>query len=215
LLNYVNYFTEIENHFQCKRDVFTLLTTLDWVLIENWKEQGIPLETVLKGIDRAFERPNARRRIGSLAYCVKAVAQVCEEQKDMKVAKPELPEVSGDEVATYIEKMATAVSSLCAKFPEFASRLDTLTGAIRQLDVSNLRLAEQTLSAMEEKLIALLKVACDEAILLELKREVDGDLNPFRSTMTTEQLTMLDQQMWRRKLMERFEVPRLSLFYLI
>jgi hypothetical protein len=50
---------------------------------------------------------------------------------------------------------------------------------------------------------------------MEVKRGVDADLAPFRSTMTVEQLTMLDQQLWRRKLLERFDVPRLSLFYLM
>src|SRR5215467_3361028 len=55
-LNYFNYFTEIERFYQSKRESFTLLSVLDWVLIEGWKEQGIPLETVLKGIDRAFSR---------------------------------------------------------------------------------------------------------------------------------------------------------------
>jgi hypothetical protein len=33
--------------------------------------------------------------------------------------------------------------------------------------------------------------------------------------MTTPQLAMLEQQMWRRKLLEHFRLPRLSLFYLI
>ena len=33
--------------------------------------------------------------------------------------------------------------------------------------------------------------------------------------MNAEQLTMLEQQLWRRKLMENHNVPRLSLFYLI
>ena len=59
-LNYFNYFTEIEQFFQSKRGAFTLLSPLDWVLIENWKEQGIPLETVLKGIDRALDRKSTR-----------------------------------------------------------------------------------------------------------------------------------------------------------
>ena len=53
-MNYFNYFTEIEQFYQARRDTFTLLSTLDWVLIENWKEQGVPLDLVLKGIDRAF-----------------------------------------------------------------------------------------------------------------------------------------------------------------
>src|SRR4051795_7346681 len=76
VLNYFNYFTEIEEYFQTKREVFTRLSTLDWVLVENWKEQGIPLDCIFKGIDRAFSRPDSKRRIGSLAYCIKPVAEV-------------------------------------------------------------------------------------------------------------------------------------------
>ena len=77
MLNYFNYFTEVEQFYQSKRDSFTLLSTLDWVLIENWKEQGIPLEIVLKGIDRAFSR--SKRKVNSLGYCVRAVAEVLDE----------------------------------------------------------------------------------------------------------------------------------------
>jgi hypothetical protein len=201
--NYFNYFTEIERFYQSKRESFTLLSTLDWVLIENWKERGLALELVLKGIDRAFSR--AKRRINSLAYCVKAVEEVCEEQKDLSVEAPHVPDFNEDEVRAYIHKLADEVA-----------RLDEAIGrSVRDIDVANLRLAEQSLTALEEKLIGKLKFTADDATMIELKREVDGELNPFRSTMTTPQLAMLEQQMWRRKLLERFEVPRLSLFYLI
>src|SRR5215813_12293707 len=81
--NYFNYFTEIERFYQSKREVFTLLSTLDWVLIENWKEQGIPLETVLRGIDRAFSR--SKRKVNSLGYCVKAVEEVVGEEKEVRI----------------------------------------------------------------------------------------------------------------------------------
>ena len=81
--------------------------------------------------------------------------------------------------------------------------------------MSDLRAAEQALSALEEKLIAKLKFTADDKTMVEVKREVDAELNPFRSTMTAAQLAMLEQQMWRRKLLERFDMPRLSLFYLI
>ena len=83
--NYFNYFTEIERFYQSRRETFTLLSTLDWVLIEGWKEQGLPLETVLKGIDRAFSRAKTKRKINSLAYCVKAVEEVSEEQKGLAI----------------------------------------------------------------------------------------------------------------------------------
>ncbi len=187
-LNYFNYFTEIERFYQTKRKSFTLCSSLDWVLMENWKEQGIPLELVLKGIDRAFSR--AKREITHLAYCIKAIEEV---------------DFGQDEVAEYLGKLAAEVE-----------RLDKgIASSIRCVDAADLRMAEQALSALEEKLIAKLKFTADDQTMIELKRGVDGELNPFRSTMTTAQLAMIEQQLWRRKLLERFNAPRLSLFYLI
>ncbi len=49
--NYFNYFTEIEERFLRRRGGGLLLSTLDWALIETWKDAGIPLEAVLRGID--------------------------------------------------------------------------------------------------------------------------------------------------------------------
>ena len=203
--NYFNYFTEIERFFQTKRESFTLLSTLDWVLIENWKEQGVPLDIVLMGIERAFSNPNRKRDIGSLAYCVKSVEKVRDEQRELTVETPNLPDFQDDEVKAYIANLAGEVAKVDAGIAE----------SVRAVDVSDIRAAEQTLSALEEKLIAKLKFTADDKTMVELKREVDSELNPFRSTMTAPQLAMLEQQMWRRKLLERNDVPRLSLFYLI
>jgi hypothetical protein len=202
--NYFNYFTEVEEFFLNKRQTFKArLSTLDWVLLENWKEQGVPLAAVLKGIERAFERK--KKEINSLAYCVKFVEEVCEEQKELTVEAPQLPDFRADEVADYARKLAEQVEHVDSG----------IATSIRAVDVSDLRAAEQMLSALEEKLIAKLKVTADDKTMLELKQAVDRELNPFRSTMTAPQLSMLEQQMWRRKLLERFNVPRLSLFYLI
>ena len=54
--NYFNYFTEIEEHFQRRRGTLLLLSPLDWALMETWKDAGIPLEAVLRGIDATFEK---------------------------------------------------------------------------------------------------------------------------------------------------------------
>ena len=202
--NYFNYFTEVEEFFLNKRQTFKArLSTLDWVLLENWQEQGVPLAAVLKGIERAFERK--KKEINSLAYCVKFVEEVCEEQKELTVEAPQLPDFRAGEVADYARKLAEQVEHVDSG----------IATSIRAVDVSDLRAAEQMLSALEEKLIAKLKVSADDKTMIDLKQAVDRELNPFRSTMTTPQLAMLEQQMWRRKLLERFNVPRLSLFYLI
>ena len=58
--NYFNYFTEIEEHFQRRRGGPLLVSTIDWGLIEIWKDAGIPLEAVLRGIDEAFDKYERR-----------------------------------------------------------------------------------------------------------------------------------------------------------
>jgi hypothetical protein len=212
-LNYFNYFTEIETFYQTKRETFTLVSSLDWVLIENWKEQGIPLEVVLKGIDRAFS--HAKRRINSLAYCMRAVDEVLHEEKETSIERPELQEIPRDEVQTFLNSIALKTAALETVFPEFAPRILSIAESVRGVDVANFREAEQILSGLEERLIAILKVASSESTVIEIQRAVESDLGACRATMTTEQLVMLEQQLWRRKLMERYNLDRLSLFYLI
>ena len=77
-LNYYNYFTEVEEHFQLVRgSCLFLLSPLDWALLETWKNAGVPLEAVLRGIDAAFEKWRAKKvktlMVNSLAFCAQAV----------------------------------------------------------------------------------------------------------------------------------------------
>ena len=87
--NYINYFTEIEEHYQRRRGTGLLLSTLDWALIETWKQANIPLEAVLRGIDAAFDsyerRPSKTKKINSLAYCSQAVLSAAEDMNEAAV----------------------------------------------------------------------------------------------------------------------------------
>src|SRR5580658_5476331 len=89
--NYFNYFTEIEEHFQRRRGSLLLLSTIDWALIETWREAGIPLPAVLQGIDAAFDKFDARknktrvRRVNGLAYCAQEVLAAVESMKEAAV----------------------------------------------------------------------------------------------------------------------------------
>ena len=42
--NYFNYFTEVEEHYCRRRGTHLQVSTLDWALIETWKDAGLPLE---------------------------------------------------------------------------------------------------------------------------------------------------------------------------
>src|SRR6266550_2075513 len=108
--NYFNYFTEIEEHFQRRRGGILLLSTLDWALIETWKDAGIPLEAALRGIDAAFDRyerkPSKTKKINSLAYCSQEVLAAAEDMKEAAVGTQRdqsvgVPGLGGEEISRF------------------------------------------------------------------------------------------------------------------
>jgi len=122
VLNYFNYFTEIEERFQQRRGALLLLSSLDWSLIETWREAGIPLDAVLRGIDAAFDKYEARqkrgvmRRINGLAWCAQAVLEASEELNEAAIGSTpsEATADSGFEherVAAHLETAAAALDA--------------------------------------------------------------------------------------------------------
>src|ERR1700727_3921211 len=91
LENYFNYFTEIEEQYLRRRGGGLLLTTLDWALIETWKDAGIPLDAALRGIDAAFDKYEARqkrarmRKVNGLAWCAQAVMEAVQAMQEAAV----------------------------------------------------------------------------------------------------------------------------------
>ena len=117
--NYFNYFTEIEEHFQRRRGSILLLSTLDWALIETWREAGVPLEAALRGIDAAFDKYDARksrsrlRRVNGLAYCMQEVMMAVEDMKEAAIgAQPSgakaavAPGFEQERIAAHLEECA-------------------------------------------------------------------------------------------------------------
>src|ERR1700678_1879937 len=92
-MNYYNYFTEIEERFQQRRGSLLMLSTLDWALIEAWREAGIPLEAVLRGIDNAFDKQDTKamrakgktRKVNGLAWCAQSVMEAVEQTIEASV----------------------------------------------------------------------------------------------------------------------------------
>ncbi len=73
---------------------------------------------------------------------------------------------------------------------------------------------ERRLTVLEQKLNAALTAAADGETLLTIRRELDRQLAPYRRRMTPEQLSQLEGQYTQKRLFERYDLPRLSLFYL-
>jgi hypothetical protein len=233
--NYFNYFTEIEEYFWKKRRAHLLVSPLDWAIMETWQKAGVPLETVLKGIDRAFEsygrsRRGAGKPLKSLAYCTDAVLDAAEERLEAaagsasKNGRAASEPFSRDELRTYFSKnaaqLATVATALQTEQPPLAVQLTEIRQSLEssvilleapgRLDLEDL---ERRLTVLDDKLQAALTQHASEELMLRLRRELDGQLAAYRRKMKAEQLALVERQYLQKRLLDEFKLPRLSLYY--
>jgi len=219
--NYFNYFTEVEEHFQKARGTgLFLMSPLDWALVEAWKNAGVPLEAVLRGIDLALESWRTKRKrvqlVNSVAYCTQAV--MTEAQALAGVAQPGRPRKEApapftvEELRSYLKANAVELRAKSG-YEEIAAAVERLAADVSSL-YGDLEDLERRLTALEDKMIAIARSRQTEEELLRARRNLDLQLRPYRGKMTAEQLTMLEKQYLERELLESAGLPRLSLFYL-
>ncbi len=232
--NYFNYFTEVEERYLQRRGGGLLLSTLDWALIETWKDAGIPLQAVLRGIDAAFDkydqRPSKTKKINSLAYCSQEVLAAAEEMKEATVgvgAAADLPRANQgfetETIAAFLERNANELEA--AKIPETAKLARVVVSdaakTMRELAAQaggksggRLEDLERRLTVLEEKLFAALLTSTPDEEIVAVRAEADRDLAPFRRKMSGPQIDQLQKQYVQKRLLEKYKLPRLSLFYM-
>ncbi|MGE5326029.1 MAG: hypothetical protein ACM3NO_03235, partial [Deltaproteobacteria bacterium] len=190
--NYFNYFTEIEECFRRCRGTPTLLSTLDWALIESWKDSDFPLAAVLTGIERSFEkfkkRPQRFRKVNSLAYCSQEVLKAAEETRTAaneggarpKEAEAKPPFREG-EVHAYLERNVEALGNargrasangqevLAEDLTKASKALEKLSAQDLSGPEADLQEVETQLAAIEEILAASLARAASVEQLAEIR----------------------------------------------
>jgi hypothetical protein len=233
--NYFNYFTEIEERFQQRRGSLLMLSTLDWALIETWRDAGVPLEAVLRGIDSAFDKHGAKtsrssvraRKINGLAWCAQSVMETVEQAMEASIGAAPVaarePLESGFEaerVAKYLEQNAGMLEEANLAPPadatanEVGSRLRGLAAGFRIEPLASFEELDRTLSVLEEKLFAALVTSISEEDLVALREQAARELAPYRGKMQAVQIRQVQQQFLQKKLLDARKLPRLSLFYM-
>jgi hypothetical protein len=233
--NYFNYFTEIEERFQQRRGSLLMLSTLDWALIETWREAGVPLEAVLRGIDNAFDKHDAKalrssvrtRKINGLAWCAQSVMEAVEQAMEASIgvtpAAAREPLESGFEterVVKYLEQNASLFEEAKLASPanavanEVGTRLRTLAAGLSADSAPSLEELDRTLSVLEEKMFAALLTSASEEDLVALREQAARELAPYRGKMQAVQIKQVQQQFLQKKLLDACKLPRLSLFYM-
>ena len=219
-----------------------MLSTLDWALIETWREAGIPLEAVLRGIDDAFDKHDAQatrlgarrqRKVNGLAWCAQAVMEATEQAREAAIgmAAPAAQQhesgFEAERVARYLTRNAEQLEAASAKLAEPATsavieasqRLRAIaasghTAAQLNPQAFDLEDIDRTLTVLEEKLFAALQLATPEAELTALREQAARELAPYRGKMQATQIRQVQQQFLQKRLFEANSLPRLSLFYM-
>jgi hypothetical protein len=231
--NYFNYFTEIEERFQQRRGSLLMLSTLDWALIETWREAGVPLEAVLRGIDNAFDKHDAKalrsssrtRKVNGLAWCAQSVMEAVEQAMEASIGTaPAAEDVESgfetERVAKYLEENAATIEAATLSAPadatasDVAGRLRSLALGLRAEPVHSLEELDRTLSVLEEKMFAALMTAAPEEELTALREQAARELAPYRGKMQAVQIKQVQQQFLQKRMLEARKLPRLSLFYM-
>ena len=232
--NYFHYFTEIEDRFNRRRGSLLLLSTLDWALIESWREAGVPLEAVLRGIDGAFDRYETRsarskgrlRKVNGLAWCAQAVMSAAEEMVEASTGTAPQRETASqssgfenERVSAYLKRNSDVVTTASEKSSNealvpIAMRLRELAAHMHEADAMPLEDLDRVLTVLEEKMVDAVRASTSEAELVMLRQQADAELAPFRSKMSAVQLRQVQLQFLTRRLLQIHMLPRLSLFYM-
>jgi hypothetical protein len=233
--NYFNYFTEIEERFQQRRGSLLMLSTLDWALIETWREAGIPLQAVLRGIDNAFDKHDAKalrssgrmRKVNGLAWCAQSVMEAVEQAMEASIGaapttatEPMETGFETERVSRYLEQNAGVIEAATLNPPadtmaiEVTGRLRALAVGLRTEPAQSLEELDRTLSVLEEKMFAALLTSAPEEELVALRDRAARELAPYRGKMQAVQIKQVQQQFLQKKMLEMRKLPRLSLFYL-
>ncbi len=190
-MNYFNYFTEIEDTFIRRRGKHLLLSSMDWALIESWKEMGVPLHVALRGIEQSFDSFNAkprRRTVKSLLYCQEEVeAQFAEWQEAQvgagkgknngeavteKTSEDERLPFSRAVILEHLERARASFLTICderkkSRQDDFCDALSRAASRLKELNEDFARAAHPDAEKLEDSLTSLEKML-DEALLASL-----------------------------------------------
>ncbi|HEX7331170.1 MAG TPA: hypothetical protein VF290_06705, partial [Pyrinomonadaceae bacterium] len=228
--------TEIEDAFVRRRGKHLFLSPMDWALMETWKQQGIPLHIVLRGVEKSFDSYEARprkRSVKTLLYCQEEVeAQYAEwveahvgssSQADNNEPDSDKTPFTFAAISEHLQRSRTSLAALAQSRNREDDLSEALTRAATLLvDIESdfahgatldTRKLEDSLTGLERMLSDAILTVIDVKALDEMNKEVKDKLKPYRAQMEAAAYKQTFDNLLLKRLREQFAVPRLSLFY--
>jgi len=222
-MNRFDYFSDIEDVFIYLRGAPLMLSPLDWELIQQWKDLGVPLQVVLRAIEDVFEKHKARknrRPIRSLSYCKSEVEAEYAEWLAARVGTNEEAAKSDpfpkDKVLTYLHQQITSLEALpIFKWNGVASVAEALSAAYLEFEATpNARKLEEQIGALERTLDHTIAAGATPEQIAEARAAAEALLSPYKTNMLPQVYEQQIDTLFKKHLREFFGVPKLSLFHM-
>ena len=204
--------------------------------METWKQQGIPLHIVLRGVEKSFDSFEARprkRTVKTLLYCQEEVeAQYAEwlEARVGSASNPDNSETDSDKtpfsfaaISEHLQRSRNSLSALARarnKDDDLSEALTRSAALLRDIEndfasgaTLDTRKLEDSLTGLERMLNDAMLAVVNVKALDELKKEVKDQLKPYHAQMEAAAYKQTFDNLLLKGLREQFDVPRLSLFY--
>ena len=221
--NYFNYFTEVEEYFSRQRGKSLLVSPMDWCLIELWRDSGIPLNVVLRGIQRSFEtsQRTQKKPLSSLSYCNAAVLSAFEEYNRAMLGVESERDGSRDEfskveVIDYLESLEKQLrESLGEVFERMADRVLALRSEIIEGTEVNYQQLDRDLSQIGSILAHSLRKKMAKEEFKKLQKGVWKEISIYKGRLSKEMYVRLEESYLEKKIHTIYALPEFTLLGMV
>jgi hypothetical protein len=112
-----------------------------------------------------------------------------------------------------VEKISSKHAVLAARILEITAAAEAACALLDVPALLDLEDLERRLTVLDDKVYAAVTGDASEALLLKVRREMDGQLAIYRRTMKAAQIALVEKQYLQKRLLEEFALVRFSLFY--
>jgi len=222
--NYFNYFTEVEEYFVRKRGKNLLVSPMDWCLIELWRDSGIPLHIVLRGIERSFESTQSRqkRSPNTLFYCHPAILEAFDEYNQAMIgasteSREEETTSQGDPsqveaVLNFLQELESALKAHPHELSQRSrERVTVLRSEVSSALFIDYRELDRDLAQIGLALSESLQKEMGAEKAKELQSEVKREMKIYRKRLSKEMYQRLEKNYLDRKILAIHGLPEFSL----
>lgn len=210
----IAYFREIERAFVERRGDPLFISNADWVFLAKLWKKGVPKRVVLRGMTDAFDAHAhsfaRKQKIRSLKFCeAEITAAVDRYRRALQAEGPSRRGLSG--AIAKLEESLGAIEAPVEMARAIAGARRGLLEIVAALDKDKAYEVDRPLARIEDGLVETASAVLGPETVNDLEKTSRAATEAYKSRMPARVYETLIGESVRRKILQRFSLPRLLL----